>query len=97
MTRVICDEYCECTGCKWKYADKYSDIDEEYRHCAHLIEIAEVKHGEWEYEYDDNGTRYHYCSQCTTEIPVICCDNFCPACGAKMDLKEAQNDARPSI
>lgn len=52
-------------------------------------DVAEVKHGKWEHEYDDNGTRYHYCSQCTTETPVIwSCDNYCPACGAKMDSEE---------
>lgn len=90
MTQVICDKYYECEGCKWKYADKYDDIDEEYRHCTHLIEVAEVKHGKWVNDI---------CTNCRVEKPIITAYrgvsdivyqyqgelNYCPNCGAKMD------------
>lgn len=82
MAQVICDEYHECAGCKWKYADKYDDIDEEYRHCTHLIEVAEVKHGYW---IDTTA----YCGEFTCSIcKEMCVTNkykYCPHCGAEMD------------
>lgn len=95
MTRVICDEYYECAGCKWKYADKYDDIDEEYRHCTHLIEVAEVKHG----HNLSNTPSYFVCSLCGDN----CCDvytwepsqfNYCPNCGAKMDARNIKQSGK---
>jgi len=107
MTQVICDEYYECEGCKWKYADKYDDIDEEYRHCPHLIEVAGVKHGKWIGEkhiiLDTTSVYIKWkCSNCGVVakrgLSYEDINNYapsylyCPECGAKMDLEENISD-----
>lgn len=47
-------------------------------------DVAEVKHGRWiKYKYFDE------CSECYTM--VILRYNYCPNCGARMDIKEENN------
>ena len=44
-------------------------------------DVAPVKHGEW---------NHGYCSKCGyywgNDAPIACVPNYCPHCGAKMDL-----------
>lgn len=47
-------------------------------------DVAEVKHGRWiKHKYFDE------CSECYTM--VILRYNYCPNCGARMDIKEENN------
>ena len=52
-------------------------------------DVVEVKHGRWELVtikyYPGQTVRVGYCQKCNEERPV---DNFCPNCGAKMDLED---------
>nr|DAV36524.1 MAG TPA: Putative toxin VapC6 domain, ZN ribbon domain [Caudoviricetes sp.] len=50
--------------------------------CA--IEAEPVRHGEWVFgEFD-----IPHCSECGTEIAPHEISQYCPFCGAKMDLEE---------
>lgn len=51
-------------------------------HAAPSIEAAPVVHGRWVYNGDDF---IPYCNQC--QFPQDAPKNFCPNCGAKMDLE----------
>ena len=55
---------------------------------SHFIDAADVvpvRHGRWVYPI---GMAYNYvCSECGKSIGVIK-HNYCPNCGAKMDLEE---------
>ena len=61
---------------------------------APAADVAEVRHGRWVHETiedDDWGGTYHSwsCSECKFSVgrnPTG--ENFCPNCGAKMDLEE---------
>lgn len=52
-------------------------------------DVVEVKHGRWELVttkyFPGQTVRVGYCQNCNEERPV---DNYCPNCGAKMDLEE---------
>lgn len=52
-------------------------------------DVAPVVHGKWERL---NSTQKHYCSECGMDFDLYACFrklyNYCPCCGAKMDLKE---------
>ena len=45
------------------------------------VDAEPVRHGRWEY-----GSAYCVCSECG-EIPECFEPNYCPNCGAKMDVK----------
>ena len=56
-------------------------------------DVAEVKHGKWQTEYDDEfGWNKHTCTNCgyvkRTDIHISLGWHYCPNCGAKMDGKE---------
>lgn len=56
-------------------------------------DVVEVVHGKWETEIDDElGILKHTCQACgfvkRTDIHVALNWNYCPNCGAKMDLEE---------
>ena len=61
------------------------------------IEAEPVKHGRW--VSDDSDVLFH-CSECETQISTSWdydCDemwNYCPHCGAKMDLEEEKHEKR---
>ena len=54
------------------------------------IEAEPVRHGRWVIEMDDMGWLKHTCPDCgyvkRTDIHVSLGWNYCPNCGAKMDL-----------
>lgn len=65
--------------------------------CAtHTIDAEPVKHGRWEEIEDFDGESHWRCSACGEEWwfeiggPVENGSNYCPNCGAKMDLEEEQ-------
>ena len=59
-------------------------------------DVAPMVHGEWKQE----STFYIICSNCGAEMvpcPYVMWSkytkmNYCPNCGARMDLKEGEND-----
>lgn len=56
-------------------------------------DVVEVVHGKWNIEIDEDiGILKHTCSECGfvkfTDIHVGLNWNYCPNCGAKMDLEE---------
>lgn len=50
-------------------------------------DVVEVKHGKWEL-WTVRGEAELYCSVCGNSPNVIYEYEFCPSCGAKMDLEE---------
>ena len=60
----------------------------------HLDESVPVKHGRWKKFIHSNNNITHYCSECKAVFYKGCADqgeyNFCPNCGAKMDLNDVK-------
>lgn len=54
------------------------------------IPPAEPKTGKWIYHIDDlfPAESTKECDQCHAEQPLTCDDEFCPHCGAKMEVTE---------
>ena len=54
---------------------------------------AEPKRGRWIYHIDDlfPAESTKECDQCHAEQPLICDDEFCPHCGAKMEVNSESN------
>lgn len=54
-----------------------------------VADVAPVVHVKWERL---NSTQKHYCYECGMDFDLYACIiklfNYCPYCGAKMDLKE---------
>lgn len=68
-------------------------------------DVEPVRHGRWECVYDDStGETDITCSHCKNTRTVNGCfvstngkscyfeDDYCPSCGAKMDLEEKDNE-----
>ena len=53
-----------------------------------IVDVAPVRHGQWETEMDDMGWLKHTCPICgyvkRTDIHVSLGWHYCPNCGAKM-------------
>ena len=52
------------------------------------LQSAEPKRGKWIYHIDDlfPAESTMECNQCHAEQPLTCDDEFCPHCGAKMEV-----------
>lgn len=59
------------------------------------VDVAPVVHGEWEYIGTDTDKMEHVfrCSNCANRIGLDKETDYCPNCGAKMDLEE-KNEVR---
>lgn len=62
----------------------------------HTIEAEPVKHSKWIDVQDTSGHHYQRCLECGTYIEDVFFANdynvnYCPCCGAKMDLNEVKN------
>ena len=71
---------CDCFKNYDGYSMAFDMIDEMPR-----ADVQKVKHGKWVICSDGY---YPYCSNCNNEPPSKELTEFCPRCGAKMDLKE---------
>lgn len=61
---------------------------------APTVDVAPVVHGRWIYDGGNEYADHYHCDKCGTEID-LCNEvytepkpNYCPNCGAKMDLPE---------
>ena len=57
-------------------------------------DVAPVRHGRWINHTMIDGHIHAECSECH-KVRII--DNFCPNCGAKMDLEEEQHELRRDL
>lgn len=81
-----CDKVdCDCVNCKSDHrCDIVCSISE-----APAVEAEPVKHGRWVKDHDGD----EYCENCYRYMPDRevtgdpCATNYCPNCGAKMDLE----------
>ena len=61
-------------------------------------DVQPVKHAYWEEKQDMNGDTYYHCTNCKEDFVLVegtPKDNlyyYCPNCGAKMDLKDGENE-----
>ena len=81
MAYFICEKQGRC--CPHEFYDSIEQAitdSEDGVPCDHLIEVAPMRHGRWVMT-----APHPYCSLCFVE----CRDkpNYCPNCGAKMDLE----------
>ena len=77
-----------CQITRWHNGDGYSEMAVTNTKDIPTIEAEPVKHGRWVY---DSCEMEFFCSVCSREAPVgmttYHITNYCPACGAKMDLE----------
>ena len=61
--------------------------DEAVKMAIDALNKSEPKRGKWIYHIDDlfPAESTMECNQCHAEQPLICDDEFCPKCGAKME------------
>lgn len=77
---ITYQEHTECLGHGWY--ETVQTVTKEEIDKIPAADIAEVKHGEWNYEGE-----YKVCSLCGTFVEWDTLGaNYCPYCGAKMDL-----------
>ena len=59
-------------------------------------DVAPVVRGRWMYELADNGWANYMCSKCgyqrNVDVHVVMDWDYCPYCGARMDLEVNSND-----
>ena len=87
---------CLClNACQEHYAVSESHGIRNHDQCKCFInkdEYVEVVHGSWETGFDSLGWLKHTCTNCgyvkRTDVHVRLGWNYCPKCGAKMDLEE---------
>lgn len=74
-------------------SQNYTSSEIEYLlSCLPAADVAPVVHGRWKYTSSSCSmfTGVYKCSCCGVEDENGECYNFCPNCGAKMDLEEEQ-------
>ena len=72
----------------WSYMPEWRD--EKILEAIAELPSAEPKRGKWIYHIDDlfPAESTMECNQCHAEQPLTCDDEFCPHCGAKMEVTE---------
>lgn len=73
----------------------YSIVEETILE-AHASDVAPVVHGRW-IESIVRGSYALICSQCRRDTGVAYDFDYCPNCGAKMDLQEEQKEDKNEI
>ena len=91
MTYFICEKQGRC--CPHEFYDSIEQAitdSEDGVPCDHLIEVAPVRHGRW-ISKNHHGYEWTFvCSNCdyVDGYPFNDRHNYCPNCGAKMDLSD---------
>lgn len=84
------------------YSKDYGNIDVvpvEYLADIPSADVQPVKFGRWEYSEKEYGEcAWYFCSECDSPAEQLYTDEpllseFCPHCGARMDLKDGDNNA----
>ena len=57
----------------------------EYVENLPAVDVAPVRHGEWEIVVGSNGKEYMVCTCCRVSQDLTGVFTYCPNCGAKMD------------
>lgn len=57
---------------------------------APAVDVVPVVHGKWEYIGTDKNGHVYRCANCAGRIGLDYETEYCPNCGAKMDLEEEQ-------
>lgn len=72
------------------YADAYNDLAEDF-HRIPAADVEPVRHGHWTRKKDNEGFPYFEHEECGKKYRIIGDLQYCPNCGAKMDLED-END-----
>lgn len=75
-------------GIHWEYHPNKDDILEKINELIDAVNAFKPKHGHWEVGYAEYGVVVHRCSLCGHAIATHEDSNYCPNCGARMDLTE---------
>lgn len=59
--------------------------------CVPAADVVEKKHGKWERNIVQGLLLSYSCSECKEHLPYKYNTDFCPSCGAKMELCENRN------
>ena len=96
MAYFICEKQARC--CPHEFYDSIEQAitdSEDGVLCDHLIEVESVRHGRWILEREPDGKPYcFHCSVCDDDfhyIGITAVYNYCPNCGAKMDLNDLED------
>lgn len=77
----ICEKNFSC--CSHKYWDRWEDVEQDAKECGHLIEVAPMRYGRWEW----NGNHWE-CTNCRGnrfhDLVLGLDAAYCGYCGAKM-------------
>ena len=92
MAYFICEKQGRCCSHEFYNSIEQAIADsEDGVPCDHLIEVVPVRHGRWIDAYPDIEPNpmfmYGICSECGFEQGISKYLNYCPNCGAKMDLE----------
>lgn len=75
------------------YADAYNDLAEDF-HRIPAADVEPVRHGRWG-KKQGGFWEFAACSLCGEKTPTVgIIPNFCPNCGAKMDLEGEIDDRK---
>lgn len=84
----VCDKNFSC--CDYQYWDTVEDIEQDAKECGHLIEVEPVRHGQWKFDINPYTHTWNY--KCSGKDGCGCFvtddTDYCPNCGAKMDLED---------
>lgn len=74
----------------WQFADEScASVVSDFENLL-PADVAQVVHGRWEwvgpYRYNEDGL-IGTCSSCNNRVRFFAYPNYCPNCGAKMDLE----------
>ena len=86
------------------YADAYNDLADDFENFP-AADVEPVRYGRWEgyihsrycgidehHEPIYRDVTVYYCSNPKCRRKTVIKENFCPNCGAKMDLEDETND-----
>ena len=84
----------QCGPANQRYTDGWNDCLLRVKSMvskAPAADVAPVRHGWWVHEHISEGYAWVMCSECEEVIHKILINkrlNYCPNCGAKMDIDE---------
>jgi hypothetical protein len=83
-----CDVYEFCEGCVTNMGISRVELDDAIDRVP-TVDAVEVVHGRFEFACVHNGKKHYKCTNCHHAFPFANV-NYCPNCGAKMDLEDKE-------